>query len=246
MRLKPKPYSFRGTRGELISLPFSVLRTAILMFLGLSPLPPSLAAVSSFNYHITVCVYSQISLASNFFPFPFLHLFFNWRKANVVLVSAVLASILQGYLWFYLGPTWISWAIFSLEDSKSHLQSLFWLIWEHLQIPRIRPWIFWGANIQPISESSVQFSSVCDPIDCSIPGFPVHHQLPELALIHAHWVSDAIQPSHPLLFPSPPALNLSQHQGFLQWVSSLHQVAKVLGLQLQHQVFQWIFRTDLL
>ena len=60
------------------------------------------------------------------------------------------------------------------------------------------------------------------------------------------WVSDAIQPSHPLSSPSPPALNLSQHQGLFQWVSSLHQVAKVLEFQLQHQSFQWIFRTDLL
>ena len=77
----------------------------------------------------------------------------------------------------------------------------------------------------------------------STPGFPVHHQLPELAQTHVHWVSDAIQPSHPLLSPSPPAFNLSHHQGLFQWVSSLHQVAKVLELQLQHQSFQWISRT---
>ena len=66
-------------------------------------------------------------------------------------------------------------------------------------------------------------------MDCSMPGFPVHHQLPELAQTHVHWVSDAIQPSHPLLSPSPPIFNLSQHQDLFQWVSSLHQVAKVLG-----------------
>ena len=70
------------------------------------------------------------------------------------------------------------------------------------------------------------------------------HQLLELAKTHVHWVSDAIHPSHSLLYPSPPAFNLSQHQGLFQWVSSLHQVAKVLELQLQHQFFQWIFRTD--
>ena len=80
-------------------------------------------------------------------------------------------------------------------------------------------------------------------MDCSMPGFPVHHQLQELAQIHVHQVSDAIQPSHPLLSPSP-AFNLSQHQGLFQWVSSLHQVAKVL--ELQPQSFQWIFRTDFL
>ena len=74
--------------------------------------------------------------------------------------------------------------------------------------------------------------------------FPVLHHLPELAPTHIHWVSDAIQPSHPLLSPYPPAFNLSQHQGFSQRVSSLNQVAKVLELQLQHQFFQWIFRIN--
>ena len=81
-------------------------------------------------------------------------------------------------------------------------------------------------------------------MDCSTPGFPVYHQLLELAQTHVHWVSDAIQPSHPLSSPSPPAFNLSQHQGLFQWVSSLDQMAKVLELQLQHQSFQWIFRID--
>ena len=78
------------------------------------------------------------------------------------------------------------------------------------------------------------------------PGLPVHHQLPELTQTHVYWVGDAIQPSHPLSSPSPPAFNFSQHQGFFQWVSSSHQVAKVLEFQLQHQSFQWIFRTDFL
>ena len=78
-------------------------------------------------------------------------------------------------------------------------------------------------------------------MDCSTPALHVHHQLPGLAQIHVHWVGDAIQPSHPLSSPSPPAFNLSQHQGLSQWVSSLHQVAKVLEFQLQHQTFQWIF-----
>ena len=81
-------------------------------------------------------------------------------------------------------------------------------------------------------------------MDCSMPGFPVPHHLPEFAQVHVHWVNDAIQPHHPLSSPSPPALNLSQHQGLFQWVP-LHQVAKVLELQLQHQSFQWGFRVDL-
>ena len=71
-----------------------------------------------------------------------------------------------------------------------------------------------------------------DPMDCSMPGLPVLHHLPEFAQIHVHWVDDAVQPSHPLSSPSPPALSLSQHQGLFQWVDSLHQVAKVLELQL--------------
>ena len=75
-------------------------------------------------------------------------------------------------------------------------------------------------------------------MDCSTPGFPVHHQLPELAQIHVDWVSEAIQPSHPLSNQSP-AFSLSQHQGLFQWVNSSHQVAKGLELQLQHQSFQY-------
>ena len=77
-----------------------------------------------------------------------------------------------------------------------------------------------------------------------MPGLPVHHQLPEFTQTHVHPVSDAIQPSHPLSSPSPPAFNLSLHQSLFQWVSSPHKVAIFLKFQLQHQSFQWIFRTD--
>ena len=97
---------------------------------------------------------------------------------------------------------------------------------------------------------SVQFSLVtqscptlCDPMAHSIPGFPVHHQHLELA--QTHRVSDAIQPSHPLLSSSPPAFNLSQHQTLYKWASSPHQVA-TLEFQLQHQSFQLIFKTGFL
>ena len=88
--------------------------------------------------------------------------------------------------------------------------------------------------------------TLCDPINHSTPGFPVHHQLPELTQTHVHQVGDAIQLSHPLSSPSPPALNLAQRQGLFQWVNSSHEVAKVLEFQLQHQPFQWTPRTDLL
>ena len=96
---------------------------------------------------------------------------------------------------------------------------------------------------------SVQLLSrvwLCDPLHCSMPGLSVHHQLSEFTQTHVHWVGDAIQPSHPLSSPSPPAFNLPQHQGLFQRVSSLHQVAKALDFQLQHLSFHWIFRTDFL
>ena len=119
---------------------------------------------------------------------------------------------------------------------------------------RLSDWITTITRpLQFVCVSSVQFSSVakscpslCNPMNRSMPGLPVHHQLPESTQTHVHRVNDVIQPSHPLSSPSLPTLNLSQHQGFFQWVSSSHQVAKVLEFQLQHQSFQWTPRTDLL
>ena len=89
-------------------------------------------------------------------------------------------------------------------------------------------------------------SSSLQPMDCNMPCFPVLYCLPEFSQTHVHWVDDAIQPSYPLLSPSPLAFNLSQHQGLFKWVSSSHQVAKVLESQLHHQSFQWTPRTDFL
>ena len=88
--------------------------------------------------------------------------------------------------------------------------------------------------------------TLCDPMNCSMPGFPVLHCLLEFVQTHVHWVSDTIQLSYPLSPPSPLALNISQNQGLFQQVDSSHQLAKVLELQLQHQSFQWIFRVDFL
>ena len=88
--------------------------------------------------------------------------------------------------------------------------------------------------------------TLCDPMDCSTPGLPVHHQPTEVTQTHVLRVGDAIQQSHPLLSPSPHTFNLSQHQGLFQWVGCSHKVAKVLEFQLQHQSFQWIFRTAFL
>ena len=100
-----------------------------------------------------------------------------------------------------------------------------------------------SSNSSSVAQS---YPTLCDPMDCSTPALPVHHQLPEFTQTHVHWVSDAIQPSHPLSSPSPPAFNLSQHQGLFKWVSFSHEVAKILEFQLQHQSFQWIYRTDFL
>ena len=118
------------------------------------------------------------------------------------------------------------------QTQVSHIVSRFFTIW---------------------ATSSVQFSSatqscptLCSPINHSTPGLPVHHQLREFTQTHVHRVGDVIQPSHPLLSPSPPAPNPSQHQGLFQWVNSLREVAKVLEFQLQHHSFQWTPRTDLL
>ena len=112
----------------------------------------------------------------------------------------------------------------------------------------------WSCSCEVnISDCSVQLSSVTQscptlwhPMTRSTPGLPVHHHLLELTQIHVHRVGDAIQSSHPLLSPFPPAPNPSQHQNLFQWVNSSHEVAKVLEFQLQHQSSQWIFRTDFL
>ena len=103
----------------------------------------------------------------------------------------------------------------------------------------------WGSSLVQFSSVSQSCPILCDSMDCSMPVFPVPLPTPELTQTHVHQVGDAIQPSHPLSSPSS-AFNLSQHQGLFRWVSSSHQVAKVLEFQLQHQSFQWKFRTDFL
>ena len=99
-------------------------------------------------------------------------------------------------------------------------------------------------HFSSVTESWIM--SYYDPMDYTMSGFPVHDQLQELTQTRVHRDCDAIQISHPLLSSSPPAFSPSQYQGLVQWVSSLHQLAKVLELQLQHQSFQWTFRTDFL
>ena len=161
------------------------------------------------------------------------------------------ALILQGddrSLWYSLHyPQALHFAFTAL----SHFVILYWSVHLHPVFPR-EPGIVAVFNPQfyhqyPQFSSVAQlFPTLCDPMDCSTSHLPIHHQLPQCTQTHVHWVDDAIQPSHPLSFPSPSAPNPSQHQGLFMWVSSLHQVAKVLEFQLQHQSFQWTPRADLL
>ena len=194
----------------------------------------------------------------------------SWVLKNWCLCTVVLEKTLESPLdskeiqpvhpkgnqsWIFIGrtdaeaETLILWA----PDEKN------WLIWKDPDAGK--DWrqeekgtTGWDSCItSPTQWASVQFSSaaqscltLCDPMNRSTPGLPVHHQLPESMQTHVHWVGGALQPSHPFSSPSPPALNLSQHQGLFQWVSSSNQVAKVLEFQLQHQSFQWTPRTDFL
>ena len=105
---------------------------------------------------------------------------------------------------------------------------------------------FYNKNIFQFSSVAQSCPTLCNPMNRSTPGLPVHHQLPEFTQTHVHRVSDAIQPSHPLSSPSPPAPNPSQHQSLFQWVNSSHEGAKVLKFQLQHHSFQRNPRADLL
>ena len=137
------------------------------------------------------------------------------------------------------------------SQSKNNTQWWMWLVMEVksnavkssiAQEPGILgPWI----KTNSISSVTQSCPTLCHPMNRSTPGLPVHHHLPEFTQTHVHRVGDAIQPSHPLSSPSPPAPNPSQHQSLFQWVNSLHEVVKVLEFQLQHQSFQWTARTDL-
>ena len=124
-----------------------------------------------------------------------------------------------------------SWVIIGRSDVEAET-AIFWP-------PDVKIWLI-GKDPVTVAESC---PILCSLTDCSM---PVHHQLPEFTQIHVHLFGDAIQSLHPLSFPSPPPFNVSQHQGLFKWVSSLHQVVKVLEFQLQHQSFQWIFRADFL
>ena len=110
----------------------------------------------------------------------------------------------------------------------------------------VRQIIYLDRFISWFSSVTQSYLTLCDLMNHSTPGLPVHHQIPEFTQTHVHQVSDVIQPPHPLSSRSLPAPNPSQHQGIFQWVNSSHEVAKVLEFQLQHQSFQWTLKIDLL
>ena len=149
----------------------------------------------------------------------------------------------------------VSWHVFFLLP-KMPLSHIFVLLpsW-HKEISLRSPLrrILWTLQLNQQTAHTVLYPScccsvsklcpaLCNTMDCNTPASSGFHYLLELTQSHVHWVNYAIQPSHPLWSPSPPALNLSQHQGLFQWVSSSYQMAKVLELQFHYQPFQWIFK----
>ena len=145
----------------------------------------------------------------------------------------------------WINKYWISLSICVFVFScNNHLLSIYYVIETQFSSEEMRQRYFYPLELtfkwELQSVQSLSHVWLCDRMDCSTPGLPVHHQLSELTQIHVHCISDAIQPSHPLSSPTPPAFNLSQHQGLFQCVSPSHQVAKVLEFHLQHQSFQWI------
>ena len=168
----------------------------------------------------------------------------------------------DGWPWFF--ECWVSSQLFQSPFTfiKRLFSSFSLSTIRVVSFAYLRLLIYLPAILSPAYDSRIQPSilhyvlcihfvaqscpTLCDPMGHSMPGFPVYHQLLEFTQTHVHWVGDAIQPSHPLLSPSPPTINLSQHEGLFKWVSSSHEVAKVLEFQLQHQSFQWTLKTDLL
>ena len=127
-----------------------------------------------------------------------------------------------GWMWILVAMGWTHWV--EQHALKSHVH------------PDAQNMTLFIVHFSSVTQSCL---TLWDPMDCSTPGLPDHHQLLEFTQAHVHWVRDAIQPSHPLSSLSPPDFSLAHHQGLHKWVISLHQVAKGLEFQLQHQSFQW-------
>ena len=181
-----------------------------------------------------------------------LYAFWHWRYPSLILYiscSSLRISCLSkengSFYWRIVLETKIlPQAVLSIPGRPLLLDPLSWCSkWMCLCT---NPCIYKYCHFVQFSSVAQSCPTLCSYMNYCTPGLPVHHQLPECTQTCVHWVGDAIQPSHPLSSPSPPAFNLSQHQGLFKWASSSHQVAKVLEFQLQHQSFQWTPRTDLL
>ena len=133
-----------------------------------------------------------------------------WRQYHYsILQDTILSLKVLSHNWHH---NWVSSKQFHCEARAA--SSRWWNLWQDLLIYRCK-----FTQFSSVSQSCL---TLCDAMDCSMPGFPVHHQLLEFTQTPVHWVSDAIQPTHPLLPPSPLAFNLSQHQDLYKWVRSLH------------------------
>ena len=207
-------------------------------------------SVSLFLFYKEICLYH--------FLLDFAYKWYHTVFLFILLCLTYIFITCQRLLKLCINP--YRWSIFNTHSIVGVLMGITFTVMNQNPLALILSIIEGSSTSAPsgcllyvlIKESSLlhqlsQFSSVthscltlCNPMDHSTPG------LPEITQTHVHWVGDVIQPSHPLLSPSPPAFNLSQHQSLFQWVTSSHQVAKVLEFQLQYQSFQWTPRTDIL
>jgi len=182
---------------------------------------------------------------------------FSWEVGQSWNVQGGFISYLALDDWRTVGPfalsCGLSFIIWQLDCQTGKVEAVNPLKNENWKSYNSTPAAFyWLCQVTRHPTPWFSFSSVaqlcptlCDPMNSSTPGLLVHHQLLEFTQTHVHCFGDAIQPPHPLSSPSP-AFNISQHQGLFKWISSLHQVAKILEFQLQHQSFQWTSRTDIL
>ena len=171
---------------------------------------------------ISLSIFTSFSPSTSFFPFSsFLSLILPPQPHYLFLSNP-----------YEYHPTWL------LSLSLKELLSLSY----EIRLCNIQ----WFYLLLQFSSVAQLCPTLCNPMNRSIPGLRVHHHLPEFTQTHVHQVGDAIQPSHPLSSPFPPAPNPSWHQSLFQWVSSSHEVAKVLEFQIQHHSFQRNSRADLL
>ena len=170
-----------------------------------------------------------------------IHLDINERKNLFIILRIELIKIKtnQGV------EKWANISCYFIQNMKANYltMQIQWILLYRQNILFQMPTLCFSQWVISVAQSC---PTLCDSMSCSTPGLPIHHQLPEFTQIHIHQVGDAIQPYQTLSSPSPPAPNPSQHQSLFQWVNSSHQVVKILEFQLQHQSFQWIFRTDFL